>query len=155
MHTVLTSQPLICTALHGLLHQFNFPPKCQVIRKGMQDALSFHSVKTNQVDVTLDGTRCCRETTHRIWCYSCTFFFFQFLCLYFLGLQIKISQLVLWELKFYGKIHSVCYYLDKRKNEALKCFRIKKWLFRERVLAEMKECSNDEHMVQSCSFVLA
>lgn len=28
----------------------------------------------------------------------------------------------------------------------------KKLLFRERRLAEMKECSSDEHTVQSCSF---
>lgn len=53
------------------------------------------------------------------------FFFFFSLARFFLGLQIKISQLVLWEFKFYSKIHNVCYYLDKHKNEAVKCFRIR------------------------------
>lgn len=117
----------------------------------MQDALSFHSVKTNQVDVTLDSTRCCRGTTHRIWCYSCNFFFPLALFVFFRAanknkpagtVRIKVLQQ-----------NPQCLLLFGQTQEwGSKMFPNKKLLFRERRLAEMKECSSDEHTVQSCSF---
>lgn len=152
MHTVLTSQPLICTTLHGLLHHFNFPPKCQVIHKGMQDALSFHSVKTNQVDVTLDSTRCCRETAHHIWCYSWIFFFFSLVPFVFFRAANKNKPAGTVRIKVLQQNPQCLLLFGQTQEWGSKMFPNKKLLFRERRLAEMKECSIDEHMVQSCSF---